>query len=63
MPKSNQSDEKYSNEEGTVLKSMIWGDDPSEEEVDSFRLLWTERAKEWIAIYKLRLTVCTTVGD
>lgn len=57
MPKSDEPDEIYANAEGTMLKSFIWGDDLTELD-DSFRLLWSERDREWVAVYRLNMIVC-----
>ena len=57
MPRSDESDEIYVNSEGTLLRSFIWGDESSNSE-DTFRLLWLEKQKDWLAVYKLNTSVC-----
>ncbi|THH06373.1 hypothetical protein EW145_g4135 [Phellinidium pouzarii] len=56
VPSTSEMDKKYVFAEGTLLKSFIWGEDPTEED-DAFRLLWSSKEKCWVTIYKLSLPV------
>ena len=57
IPKSDESDEKYANIEGVLLKSFIWGDDGKTLD-DTFRLMYSNKDNEWVAVYKINVIVC-----
>lgn len=56
MPKTNEYDKKYAYSEGTLLKSLTWGDDNSGE-IDTFRLMRSEKENCWFAIYRMSVIV------
>ena len=56
VPSASETDRKYVYSEGTLLKSLVWGDDPKIED-DAFRLVWSSEEQCWLAIYKLTLAV------
>jgi hypothetical protein len=41
-----------------LLLAHIWGQDSSEDSLEAFSLLWSDKEKLWVAIYQLSLTVC-----
>jgi hypothetical protein len=56
----------YVQAEGTLLLASIWGQSSGsgsgeEERAEKFTLLWSEKEKVWVAVYRLALTVCTSV--
>jgi hypothetical protein len=53
IPSVGEADRKYVKSEGTLLKAGIWGDGPDE----AFQLLWSQKQKAWVAIFKLVLNV------
>ena len=55
-PATNETDSKYVYSEGTLLKTVTWGEDASEEE-DTFQLLRSNINKSWLAIYKISFSV------
>ncbi|PPQ63886.1 hypothetical protein CVT24_010353 [Panaeolus cyanescens] len=57
VPSTADQDRKYNTAEGTMLLASIWGTNSSEESQEAFHLMWSEREKNWIAIYRLVLTV------
>ncbi|KAF9045381.1 TRAPP trafficking subunit Trs65-domain-containing protein [Panaeolus papilionaceus] len=57
VPSTADQDRKYNSSEGTMLVASIWGTNTSEESQESFYLLWSEKEKNWVAIYRLVLTV------
>jgi hypothetical protein len=58
-PFSADTDRRYLQSEGTLLQAQIWGQDPSEGTREAFSLLWSERNKIWVAVYRLAVTVCS----
>ncbi|KAF8961451.1 TRAPP trafficking subunit Trs65-domain-containing protein [Flammula alnicola] len=50
MPSTGDQDRKYSTAEGTILHA--------EDSPEAFALLWSEEAQEWMAIYRMAITVC-----
>ncbi|EJD04158.1 uncharacterized protein FOMMEDRAFT_155278 [Fomitiporia mediterranea MF3/22] len=55
-PSTSETDKKYVYSEGTPLKSIIWGEESSDD-TDSFRLLRSSSEKCWIAVYRISLPV------
>lgn len=54
MPSTGEQDRQYAASEGSFLAAIIWGTGNS----DQFTLLWSEKEKVWVAVYRLALTVC-----
>ena len=61
MPATGDQDRKYSTAEGTMLIASIWGSNTSDNSPEKFALLWSEGQKQWIAVYKMDLTVCKSL--
>ena len=57
-PSSAEHDRRYVTSEGTLLLAHIWGQDSSEDSLEAFSLLWSDREQLWVAIYRLSFTVC-----
>ncbi|KAF8909732.1 TRAPP trafficking subunit Trs65-domain-containing protein [Gymnopilus junonius] len=57
MPATADQDRKYTMSEGTILVANIWGSNTSENSPESLALLWSEGDKNWVAIYRMSLTV------
>lgn len=55
-PTTSETDKKYVYSEGTLLKSLIWGEDVTDNS-DAFRFLRSSNEKCWIAVYKISLPV------
>lgn len=53
IPSAGEADRKYVKSEGTPLTAGIWGDNPDE----AFQLLWSQKEKAWVAIFKLVVNV------
>lgn len=53
IPSAGEADRKYVKSEGTPLTAGIWGDGPDE----AFQLLWSQKEKAWVAIFRLVVTV------
>ncbi|KAF6746016.1 TRAPP trafficking subunit Trs65-domain-containing protein [Ephemerocybe angulata] len=43
--------------EGAFLAAIIWGAGSAEQSKEAFSLLWSEKEKVWVAVYRLALTV------
>ncbi|KAF9531099.1 TRAPP trafficking subunit Trs65-domain-containing protein [Crepidotus variabilis] len=56
-PATGDQDRKYTASEGTLLVAHIWGTNAAEGTQEDFSLLWSEREKSWIAIYRMVVTV------
>ncbi|KAJ3503672.1 hypothetical protein NMY22_g18167 [Coprinellus aureogranulatus] len=52
-PTTGDQDRQYAASEGVFLAAIIWGADAR----DAFSLLWSEKEKLWVAVYRLSLTV------
>jgi len=62
-PATADSDRKYTASEGTLLSAQIWGANTADDSQEAFALLWSEEENNWIAVYRLALTVCkSTLG-
>ena len=57
IPSAGEADRKYVKSEGTPLTAGIWGDNPNE----AFQLLWSQKEKAWVAIFKLTVNVGKSV--
>ena len=57
IPSAGEADRKYVKSEGTPLTAGIWGDNPAE----AFQLLWSRKEKAWVAVFKLVVSVGTSV--
>ena len=57
IPSAGEADRKYVKSEGTPLTAGIWGDSPDE----AFQLLWSQKEKAWVAIFKLVVNVGKSV--
>lgn len=57
IPSAGEADRKYVKSEGTPLTAGIWGDNPDE----AFQLLWSQKEKAWVAIFKLVVNVGKSV--
>lgn len=56
-PSSAEHDRRYVASEGTLLLAQIWGQDSSEDSLEAFSLLWSDKEQLWVAVYRLSLTV------
>jgi len=63
VPSTGEQDRQYAGSEGAFLAGIIWGAVSSEESKDAFSLLWSEKEKLWVAVYRLHLTVCKSPHD
>ncbi|KDR76963.1 hypothetical protein GALMADRAFT_225118 [Galerina marginata CBS 339.88] len=57
MPATADQDRKYTTSEGTILVANIWGSNTADDSPDSFALLWSEKDKGWVAVYRMAITV------
>ncbi|KAF9554996.1 hypothetical protein CPC08DRAFT_821343 [Agrocybe pediades] len=57
MPSTGDQDRKYTTAEGTLLVATIWGTSIAEDSTEEFALLWSEKDKSWVAVYRLAITV------
>ena len=58
MPSTADQDRKYTTAEGTILVANIWGSSTADDSPEDFALLWSEKDKSWVAIYRMAITVC-----
>lgn len=60
-PQMEDSERQYAVAEGIQLHSFIWGDAPGagakETRKDEFCILWDEKSKEWVVIYRMDVTI------
>ncbi|CAK5275359.1 unnamed protein product [Mycena citricolor] len=56
-PLSAESDKRYLQSEGTLLLAGIWGQNTAENSKEAFSLLWSDEEDNWVAVYRLGLTV------
>ena len=57
-PQMEDSERQYAGAEGIQLHSFIWGDAPgSSMRKDEFCILWDEKSKEWVVIYRMDVTI------
>ncbi|KAM6501156.1 TRAPP trafficking subunit Trs65 domain containing protein [Amanita muscaria] len=56
-PTTTEHDRKYVASEGTLLLAGIWGQNPSQDANEDFRLLWSSSEQLWVAVYSFSLTV------
>lgn len=54
MPTAESKDQPYVRSEGVVLRNIIWG----LTEDDALSLLWSDKEKVWVAVYKFVQTIC-----
>ncbi|RXW12394.1 hypothetical protein EST38_g13460 [Candolleomyces aberdarensis] len=57
VPATGDQDKQYAASDGAFLAAVIWGAGNPEQSKDAFSLLWSEKEKVWVAIYRLALTV------
>ncbi|KAJ2919741.1 hypothetical protein MD484_g630, partial [Candolleomyces efflorescens] len=57
VPATGEQDKQYAASDGAFLAAIIWGAGNPEQSKDAFSLLWSEKEKVWVAIYRLALTV------
>lgn len=58
VPATGEQDRQYAASEGVFLAAIIWGSGHADQSRDAFSLLWSEKEKVWVAVYRLALTVC-----
>ncbi|KAH8829683.1 hypothetical protein DL96DRAFT_1708802 [Flagelloscypha sp. PMI_526] len=56
-PFAAEQDKRYINAEGTPLLASFWGQDNATSTREAFWLLWSEKERSWVAVYRLALTV------
>lgn len=57
-PQTSDSEKQYAAAEGIQLHSFIWGDAPTKDgRNDKFSLIWDQSSEEWVAIYRLDVTI------
>jgi hypothetical protein len=62
-PQTDDSEKQYAAAEGIQLHSFIWGDAPTKEvRNDKFSLVWDQGSKEWVAIYRLDVTIGKSIS-
>ncbi|KAF5313342.1 hypothetical protein D9611_008665 [Ephemerocybe angulata] len=57
VPSTGEQDRQYAGSEGAFLAAIIWGAGSAEQSKEAFSLLWSEKEKVWVAVYRLALTV------
>jgi hypothetical protein len=62
VPTTGEQDKQYAASDGAFLAAIIWGAGNPEQSKDAFSLLWSEKEKVWVAIYRLALTVCRSLS-
>ena len=71
VPSAAESDRQYVQAQGTPLRSGVWGEGGAPQSVgqgsgltstpmasDGFVLLWSEREKAWVVVFKMSVIVC-----
>ncbi|TFK25456.1 hypothetical protein FA15DRAFT_687034 [Coprinopsis marcescibilis] len=57
IPSTGDQDRQYAGADGPFLAALIWGNNTSENSKEAFSLVWSEKEKVWVALYRLVLTV------